>query len=58
MNFDDKVIMLGKEIYKTNPVDVLTFIEDPYFLGDVYDTVFKMWKDMIAIYMTKEAYDL
>jgi hypothetical protein len=38
---------VGKEIYKTNPVDVLTFIEDPYFLGSVYDTVFKIWKDMI-----------
>ena len=38
---------VGKEIYKTNPVDVITFIEDPYFLGDVYDTVFKIWKDMI-----------
>ena len=39
--------VVGKEIYKTNPVDVLTFIEDPYFLGSVYDTVFKIWKDMI-----------
>ena len=38
---------VGKEIYKTNPVDVLTFIEDPYFLGSVYDTVFKIWKEMI-----------
>ena len=38
---------VGKEIYKTNPVDVKTFIEDPYFLGSVYDTVFKIWKDMI-----------
>ena len=38
---------VGKEIYKTNPVDVITFIEDPYFLGSVYDTVFKIWKDMI-----------
>ena len=26
---------VGKEIYKTNPVDVITFIEDPFFLGDV-----------------------
>ena len=38
---------VGKEVYKTNPVDVLTFITDPYFLGSVYDTVFKIWKDMI-----------
>ena len=39
--------MVGKEVYKTNPVDVMTFIEDPYFLGSVYDNVFKIWKDMI-----------
>ena len=38
---------VGKEIYKTNPVDVLTFLEDQYFLGSVYDTIFKMWKDLI-----------
>ena len=38
---------IGKEVYKTNPVDVMTFITDPYFLGSVYDTVFKIWKEMI-----------
>ena len=32
---------VGKEIYKTNPVDVITFIEDPFFLGDVFDNIFK-----------------
>lgn len=37
---------VGKEIYKTNPVDILTFIEDPYFLGSVYDNIFKIWKDL------------
>ena len=37
---------VGKEIYKTNPVDVLTFIEDPYFLGSVYDNIFKIWKNL------------
>lgn len=37
---------VGKEIYKTNPVDVLTFIEDPYFLGSVYDNIFKIWKEL------------
>ena len=37
---------VGKEIYKTNPVDIKTFIEDPYFLGSVYDTIFKIWKDL------------
>ena len=38
---------VGKEIYKTNPVDVLTFLKDPYFLGSVYDNVFKIWEDML-----------
>ena len=38
---------VGKEIYKTNPVDVLTFIQDPYFLGSVYDNVFQIWKDIL-----------
>lgn len=37
---------VGKEIYKTNPVDVKTFIEDPYFLGSVFDNIFKIWKDL------------
>ena len=35
---------VGKEIYKTNPVDIKTFIEDPYFLGSVFDNIFKIWK--------------
>ena len=39
---------VGKEVYKTNPVDVQTFISDPYFLGDVYDTIFKLWKNLIS----------
>ena len=37
---------VGKEIYKTNPVDIRTFIEDPYFLGSVFDNIFKIWKDL------------
>lgn len=37
---------VGKEIYKTNPVDIKTFIEDTYFLGSVYDTIFKIWKEL------------
>ena len=37
---------VGKEIYKTNPVDIRTFIEDPYFLGSVYDTIFTIWKEL------------
>ena len=38
---------VGKEIFKTNPVDIDTFITDPYYLGDVYDTIFKIWRDLI-----------
>lgn len=37
---------VGKEIYKTNPVDIKTFIEDPYFLGSVFDNIFKIWKEL------------
>ena len=37
---------VGKEIYKTNPVDIKTFIEDTYFLGSVFDNIFKIWKDL------------
>lgn len=40
--------MVGKEIYKTCPVDAMTFISDPYFLGNVYDNVFKIWKEMLV----------
>lgn len=39
---------VGKEVYKTNPVDVQTFIKDPYFLGSVYDNIFKMWRDLAS----------
>ena len=38
--------VVGKEIYKTNPVDIKTFIEDPYFLGSVFDNIFQIWKDL------------
>lgn len=38
---------VGKEIYKTNPVSIDMFITDPYFLGDVYDNIFKIWRDLI-----------
>lgn len=39
---------VGKEVYKTNPVDIQTFIKDPYFLGSVYDNIFKMWRDIAS----------
>lgn len=39
---------VGKEIYKTNPVDVQVFIKDPYFLGSVYDNIFKLWRGLAS----------
>ena len=38
---------VGKDIYETNPVDIITFLTDPYFLGEIYDNVFQIWKDML-----------
>ena len=38
--------MVGKEIYKTNPVDIDTFINDPYYLGSVYNNLFPIWKEL------------
>ena len=38
---------VGKEIYKVNPEGISTFIHDPYFLGDVYEHVFKIWEDLL-----------
>ena len=39
--------MVGKEVYKTNPVGIETFLDDPYFLGDIYDEVFPLWRSML-----------
>ena len=40
--------MVGKEIYTTCPVGIKTFINDPYFLGDIYGgTLFKIWRDLL-----------
>ena len=40
--------VVGKEIYKENPVDINTFIDDPYFMGDVYGGIlFKIWRDLL-----------
>ena len=38
--------MVGKEIYKTNPVDIDTFINDTYYLGSVYENLFPIWKEL------------
>ena len=40
--------MVGKEIYNTCPVDIRTFINDPYFLGEIYGgCLFKIWRDLL-----------
>ena len=39
---------VGKEIYKENPVDIETFINDPYYMGDIYGGIlFKIWRDLL-----------
>lgn len=40
--------MVGKEIYNTCPVGISTFINDPYFLGEIYGgCLFKIWRDLL-----------
>lgn len=40
--------MVGKEIYSTYPVGIQTFINDPYFLGEIYGgCLFKIWRDVL-----------
>lgn len=40
--------VVGKEIYKENPVNIETFINDPYFLGDIYGGIlFNIWKELL-----------
>ena len=39
---------VGKEIYKENPVDIETFINDPYYMGDIYGGIlFNIWRDLL-----------
>ena len=39
---------VGKEIYETNPVGIREFVNDPYFLGEIYGgTLFKIWRDVL-----------
>lgn len=41
--------MVGKELYKEYPVDMKTFIHDPYFLGNIYsDIIFPIWEDTLT----------
>ena len=38
---------VGKEVYKCCPVDIDTFVTDPYFMGAVYDNIFPIWRKML-----------
>jgi hypothetical protein len=41
--------LIGKDIYRTCPVDMNTFITDPYFLGTIYgDSIFPVWKQLLS----------
>ena len=41
--------LIGKDIYRTCPVDMKTFITDPYFLGTIYgDSIFPVWKQLLS----------
>lgn len=40
--------MIGKQIYRTYPPDMKTFIYDPYFLGTIYgDSIFPVWSKLL-----------
>lgn len=40
--------LIGKSIYRTCPVDMNTFLQDPYFLGTIYgDSIFPVWKKLL-----------
>lgn len=40
--------LIGKSIYRTCPVDMKTFMQDPYFLGTIYgDSIFPVWKKLL-----------
>lgn len=41
--------IVGKHLYKCNPVDMKTFIHDPYFLGTIYsDIIFPIWEKTLC----------
>lgn len=38
----------GKFLFRAKPVDIKTFIHDPYFLGAIFgDTLYKLWDEML-----------
>lgn len=41
--------MVGKHLYKEYPVDMKTFIHDPYFLGTIYsDIIYPIWENTLT----------
>ena len=41
--------MVGKDLYKEYPVDMKTFIHDPYFLGNIYsEIIFPIWEETLC----------
>lgn len=41
--------MVGKDLYKEEPVDMKTFIHDPYFLGTLYsEIIFPLWEETLC----------
>lgn len=38
---------VGKEVYKTCPVDIDTFVTDSDYMGSVYDNIFPLWRQML-----------
>jgi hypothetical protein len=40
--------MIGKEIYRTYPPDITTFVNDPYFLGTIHgESLFPVWRKLL-----------
>ena len=41
--------MVGRDLYKEYPVDIKTFIHDPYFLGTLYSEIlFPLWEETLT----------
>lgn len=37
---------IGNKVYKTMPVDINTFLDDPYFLGGLFD-LYNIWRNLL-----------
>lgn len=51
---NDTIYEVEKDFYECMPVDIMTFVNDPYYLGATYgDRLFKIWEDTLKeIYPT------